>query len=107
MGTRATLSWHGHASYEKASSRQSSPSRNMLRMGSWKLSFTCPIHSPRRSPRLRQQFRLDDRRSIWVSSVDRKSLTAEYGVELMADRDISSEEHGGTETPETNVPAKT
>ena len=29
----------------------------------WKLSSTCPTHSPRRSPQWRLRFRLDDRRS--------------------------------------------
>src|ERR1019366_7686725 len=42
-----------------------------------KRTSTCPTPSRRGSPLLRQQFRLDDRRSIWVSSGDRQSSTGE------------------------------
>ena len=41
--------------------------------GVWKMNSTCPTPSPRKSPRLRQQSRLDGRRLMRVSSGDRQS----------------------------------
>ena len=58
-------------------SQQSSQSRNMLRMSSRKLSSTCPTPSPRKSPRLRQQFKLGGRKLTRVSSGDRQSRAGE------------------------------
>ena len=57
--------------------RQSSPPRSMKRMGSWRLNSSCPTHSPRRSLRLRQEFRLGGGRLTRVSSGDVRSLMGE------------------------------